>query len=52
MELEAIHASMAGAELYRGDPDAVRRATNDAEALTREIETAFVRWAELSEREG
>jgi len=51
-ELEALHAAMASVELYRGEPDAVRRATEGAEALTRDVEAAFARWAELSDREG
>jgi hypothetical protein len=44
-----VHAVLSSPDLYRGDPEGVLRATAESESLTREIETAFARWAELSE---
>jgi ATP-binding cassette subfamily F protein uup len=50
--LQTVHETMAGGQLYRGGPEAVRKAAEEEAALTSAIETAFQRWAELSEREG
>ncbi|MEQ8329755.1 MAG: ATP-binding cassette domain-containing protein [Longimicrobiales bacterium] len=49
-ELETLHARMADPAFYRGDPEAIREATERAQALPAAIDEAFTRWAELDER--
>jgi ATP-binding cassette subfamily F protein uup len=49
-ELDALHEQMAGGDFFRGDPKVVQQATVRSQALPKEIEAAFNRWAELSLR--
>jgi ATP-binding cassette subfamily F protein uup len=50
-ELSALHASMADPDFYRGEPEAIRAATERATALEVDIERLLERWTELGERE-
>jgi len=49
-ELEQLHATMSEPGFFRGDAEEIRKASDRAAALPQEIETTFVRWAELDER--
>ena len=48
-DLAAAHALLADPDFYKRDAREVAEATQRAESLEREIETAFARWSELSE---
>ncbi len=49
-ELDKLHTRMGHPEYFRNDPNDLRAATERSQALPREIEAAFSRWAELDER--
>ena len=49
-ELAALHERMAGPDFFLGDPETIREATARSEALPREIEEAFDRWADLDQQ--
>jgi ATP-binding cassette subfamily F protein uup len=49
-ELDGVHRTLSEPEFYRGDPGDIRRVTERAETLEREIADAFSRWEELAER--
>jgi ATP-binding cassette subfamily F protein uup len=48
-ELAGLHEQMAAPEFFKTDPEAIRATTTRSEALTREMDVAFDRWAELDE---
>lgn len=48
-ELQDLHAVMANPEFYRGAPDEIRAANERLAQLEAAIETAFLRWSELSD---
>ena len=50
--LGRLHERMAAPEFFKEDPEEIRRATEEAQRLPREIEELFTRWAELDERSG
>jgi ATP-binding cassette subfamily F protein uup len=49
-ELDELHTRMAHPDFFRNAPNDLRAASERSQALPREIETAFSRWAELDER--
>ena len=49
-ELDALHRRMGDPDFFRGDPGAIRSATERSQAIPGEIEGLFARWAELDER--
>ncbi len=51
-ELAGLHEQMAAPEFFKTDPEAIRATTTRSEALTREMDAAFDRWAELDENAG
>jgi ATP-binding cassette subfamily F protein uup len=46
-ELNLLHERMAAPEFFRGDPEAIRRATEESRRIPKEIEALYARWAEL-----
>jgi len=46
-ELEALHSTLNDPGFYRRDPAEIKATTDRAEAIPRELETAYTRWAEL-----
>jgi ATP-binding cassette subfamily F protein uup len=50
--LGEAHAALADPALYKRDPTDVAALRDRAEALEREIETAFARWSELADHAG
>ncbi|MGD8360185.1 MAG: ATP-binding cassette domain-containing protein [Gemmatimonadota bacterium] len=46
-ELGRVHERMAAPEFFRGDPEAIRRATERSRHLQEEIDALYGRWAEL-----
>ncbi|MEX2467900.1 MAG: ATP-binding cassette domain-containing protein [Gemmatimonadota bacterium] len=51
-KLAEAHHTLADPDFYKGDTDAVAEVTRKADSLEKEIESAFERWSELSERAG
>ncbi|MBT8396538.1 MAG: ATP-binding cassette domain-containing protein [Gemmatimonadetes bacterium] len=49
-ELEALHEEMARPDFFQGDPETIKEATARSQALPREIDSAFARWADLDQR--
>ena len=46
-ELGKLHERMAAPEFFKGDPEAIRRATERSRDLQEEIDALYARWAEL-----
>ncbi|MDA1043672.1 MAG: ATP-binding cassette domain-containing protein [Verrucomicrobia bacterium] len=49
-EEEELQARMSKADFYRGDPTTVKTAAKRSQIIPQEIESAYTRWSELSER--
>ncbi|QHI68829.1 ATP-binding cassette domain-containing protein [Tichowtungia aerotolerans] len=48
-ELETLTATLNDPDFYRRDPEEIRKTTERAEAVPKELEAAYERWAELEE---